>query len=133
MEDFMEPTILKEMSSWAGNLKSEVDAKALELRNSETSNAMATVIRFKQEREQVDKFGKMLKEVAGKLTEEQLMAVYTKAKDGKGQVTPKLLAEEFKVSPETIEAMLKVARAPTIVAKLDKANKTNLNELKIAV
>ena len=133
MEDFMEPTILKEMSSWAGNLKSEVDAKALELRNSETCNAMATVIRFKQEREQVDKFGKMLKEVAGKLTEEQLMAVYTKAKDGKGQVTSKLLAEEFKVSPQTVEAMLKVARAPTIVAKMDKANKTNLNELKIAV
>ena len=136
MEDFMDPTILKEMSSWAGSLKSEVDTQALSLRTSVASKSMATVIRFNEEKELTDRFGKLRKEVSGKLTEEQLMTIYKRAlsEQGQGQAaSAAALASEFLVSERSIELLLAAARAPKLVAKTDGANKTNLNELVLAV
>lgn len=130
LEELMDPTILKEMSSWAGNLKSEVDVQALSLRNDEASKTMATVIRFAEEKGQLDRFGKQLKEVSGKLTEEQLMSVYIKAK---ASVDAGVMAEEFKLPLPVVEALLKAARKPSIVAKANSANQTQLNELVVAV
>ena len=136
MEDFMDPTILKEMSSWAGSLKSEVDTQALSLRTSVASKSMATFIRFNEEKELTDRFGKLRKEVSGKLTEEQLMTIYKRAlsEQGQGQAaSAAALASEFLVSERSIELLLAAARAPKLVAKTDGANKTNLNELVLAV
>ena len=130
LEELMDPTILTEMSSWAGNLKSEVDVQALSLRNDEASKTMATVIRFAEEKGQLDRFGKQLKEVSGKLTEEQLMSVYIKAK---ASVDAGVMAEEFKLPLPVVEALLKAARKPSIVAKANSANQTQLNELVVAV
>jgi len=132
MEDFMDPAILKEMSGWAGSLKSEVDAHALSLRSSAASKSMATVIRFNEEKELTDRFGKLRKEVSGKLTEEQLQAIFTRALTQQ-QADTAALAREFQVTDKAVSLLLQAARAPRLVAKSNSANKTNLNELVLAV
>ena len=127
----MDPAIHKEMSSWAGNLKSEVDTKALELRTNSASMAMATVIRFKEDLKYQDKFGKTLKVVSGKLTEEQLMNIFTQAREN-GNASKEILAKEYHLSIDTITMLLNTGRVAILKTK-KLAPSSKINELIVAV
>ena len=130
-EDFMDPGILKEMSSWGGAIRSEVDQKTLELRQGAAAQGMATVIRFNEEKQQMDRFGRAPKTVLGKLTEEQIVSLFASSKAG---IASDALSKEFGVEKATIDVILKTARAPTIrvVSQAGSKKQSLLNELRIA-
>lgn len=130
VEDFMDPNILKEMSSWGGHLKSGTDKKALELRTNNAGKEMASMIRFSQEAQQKDAFGRTPKFIVGKLTEEQITSLFKNTREL--TKTPAALAAELQISEDTVSKLLSIARAP-ILKRKNVTGDAKLNELIVAV
>lgn len=116
MEDFMDASILNEMKSWPA-VRSGVDEAALKLRTS--NDTMATMVRFREEARLQDRFGQQPKKVVGKLTEEQLVSIFVRARENKAWSTDEeaKVAHEFSLSVESVRGMLATALAPKLVSK----------------
>lgn len=116
MEDFMDASILNEMKSWPA-VRSGVDEAALKLRTS--NDTMATMVRFREEARLQDRFGQQPKKVVGKLTEEQLVSIFVRARENKVWSTDEeaKVAHEFSLSVESVRGMLATALAPKLVSK----------------
>ena len=129
MEDFMDAGILNEMKAWPA-VRSSVDEAALKLRTS--NETMATMVRFREEARLQDRFGQQPKRVAGKLTEEQLMSIFVRAREDKAWSADKEaeVAREFSLSAESVRGMLATALAPKLVSRGASAK---LNDKIVAV
>jgi hypothetical protein len=108
----MKPEILKEMSSWS-MVTSEDDKHHLKLRH-ETGKDMASVIRFKEEAEIREKFGKTPTKMTGSLTEGQLFDVLKGVRDKPKTFSAQKISEDFEISVEAAAAIIKCARFPKL-------------------
>lgn len=111
-EVLMDPTILKEMSSWS-MVTSEDDKHQLKLMQ-EKGKEMASVIRFQEESELQTKFGTAPKQLSGNLTEQQLFEMLKNIRDKPKVYTVQKVAEEYDISEETAGAIIECARFPQI-------------------
>lgn len=111
-EVLMDPTILKEMSSWS-MVKSEDDKHQLKLMH-EKGKEMASVIRFQEETELKTKFGKTPRQLSGNLTEQQLFEMLKNVRDKPKTYTVQKIAEEYDISEGAAQAIIECARFPLI-------------------
>ena len=112
METPMKPEILKEMSSWS-MVTSEDDKHHLKLRQ-ETGKNMASVIRFKEEADIKEKFGKTPMKMTGRLTEGQLFELLKGVRDKPKTFHAQKISEDFEISLEAAEAITNCARFPKL-------------------
>jgi hypothetical protein len=114
----MDPAILKEMSSWATitSKPDEINYKLLR----EKGEDMAVVIRHKDDMALVKKFGRIPKNLAGKVTEMQLVKLMKAALDKPAANTASKIAEEYNLNELPVKHMLKYARHAVVTQQ--KAN-----------
>lgn len=114
----MDPAILKEMSSWATitSKPDEINYKLLK----EKGEEMAMVIRHKDDIALVKQFGRMPKNLAGKVTEMQLVKLMKAVLDNPAENTASKIAEEYNLKELPVQHMLKYARHAVVTQQ--KAN-----------
>lgn len=109
-ESLMDPTILKEMSTWS-MVKSEDDKHQLKLMQ-EKGKEMASVIRFQEETELKTKFGQAPKQLSGNLTETQLFELLKNVRDKPKVFTMEKVSKDYDISLDAATAIISSARFP---------------------
>lgn len=122
----IEPTILKEMSTWISvqNQEAEVTKQQQRLVIKQDS---ATVTRLNEEKTIMKAHGgKLPTFIDGRLTETKLLELYCNLRDKPDDYTVDRIAAEYKISADIVRRLLSSARKPIIVTEKQGNNQEQL-------